>query len=102
MAASLGWLWLSAHAQTLVPMPTGTAERTANQAPYSPTSEVSNLHLPNSAVESRLLIFLRDPNATVDPNTWFDFDRLWSHSGSAVLRPESGQQLDDTAAIMSA
>src|SRR5262249_43510551 len=63
---------------------------------------VANLHLPDGPMESRFLAFVRDRRATVQANTWFDFDRLDFNSGSAILRPDSGQQLDDIAAVMSA
>jgi len=98
----LGGLWLSNHARRPTVTPTGTAERMVNEGSCLPTSGLTNLHLSDNAVESQFMTFLRDPHATVDTNTWFDFDRLEFNAGSAVLRPESGQQLDDIAAIMSA
>jgi K(+)-stimulated pyrophosphate-energized sodium pump len=38
----------------------------------------------------------------VDRTSWFDFDRLTFDSGSATLRPESREQLDNIAAILAA
>ena len=102
MAASLGFLWLRTHAHGPVSMPIGTADRMVNEAACLSKLTVADLHLPDDPVESRFLAFVRDPRATVDANTWFDFDRLDFNSASAVLRPESGQQLDDIAAVMSA
>ena len=95
MSASLGFLWLRTHADRPASMLIGTAERMVNEAPCLSKLMFANLHLPDDPVESRFLAFVRDPSATVDANTWFDFDRLDFNSGSAVLRPESGQQLDD-------
>ena len=102
MVVSLGCLWLRTHADKPVSMLIGTSERMVNEAPCFSKLMVANLHLPDDPGESRFLAFVRDPRATVDANTWFDFDRLEFNSGSAILRPESGQQLDDIAAVMSA
>jgi K(+)-stimulated pyrophosphate-energized sodium pump len=101
MAASLGFLWFRTHTHRPVSMLIGTAERMVNEAACLSKLTVANLHLPDDPVESRFLAFVRDPRATVDANSWFDFDRLDFNSGSAILRPESGQQLDDIAAVMS-
>src|SRR5690606_15668886 len=53
-------------------------------------------------VESRLLAFIRDDSKAVDETTWFSFDRLEFETGSATLRPASGAQLDNIAAILAA
>jgi OmpA-OmpF porin, OOP family len=58
------------------------------------------LKLPENGVETRLLAFIQDSGATPDQTTWFDFDRLVFDTGSARLRPESQEQLDNVAAIL--
>src|SRR5215831_4236698 len=111
IAAALGLLWLFTHARRPVVTTTGTAERMANEAqrmanPTAPQTTPSNvnlhLNLPNHPAESRFIAFIRDPNAKVDNTSWFNFDRLAFDSGSATLRPQSGQQLDDIATILAA
>ena len=61
-----------------------------------------NLNVPPSGIESRLVAFISDPNRPVDRTTWFEFDRLTFETGSAALRPESKEQLDNIAAILKA
>src|SRR5581483_1001921 len=61
-----------------------------------------NLVIPQRGVETRLLMFVQDPNARVDQNTWFDFDRLVFDPNSATLRPESQEQLNNIAEILKA
>jgi OmpA-OmpF porin, OOP family len=61
----------------------------------------ARINVPQNGVESRLLEFIRDGARPVG-NTWFDFDRLTFDSGSAILRPESEEQLQNIAAIMKA
>jgi len=62
----------------------------------------TTLHVPENGVEGRLLAFIRDPNRAPDSTTWFDFDRLLFDSGSATLQPQSQEQLQNIAAILSA
>ena len=61
-----------------------------------------DLRVPQYGVEGRLAAFIQDPSMTVDRDTWFDFDRLLFDTGSATLRPESQEQLQNVAAIMKA
>jgi len=61
-----------------------------------------DLRFPRNGVEGRLLAFIQDPTKPVDPNVWFDFDRLLFDTGSATLQPESQDQLANIAAIMKA
>ncbi|MGE5646421.1 MAG: OmpA family protein [Acidobacteriota bacterium] len=61
-----------------------------------------DINIPERGVEARLLAFVQDPNRPVDRTTWFDFDRLVFDTGSANLRPESKEQLDNVAAILKA
>ena len=61
-----------------------------------------NLNVPPTGIESRLVGFITDPNRPVDRTTWFEFDRLTFETGSATVRPESKEQLDNIAAILKA
>lgn len=58
------------------------------------------LHVPEHGMEVRFLAFVQDPSAGTD--TWFDFDRLTFDTGSAELKPESREQLQNIASIMKA
>ena len=61
-----------------------------------------SLNIPERGVEAHLLSFIRNNGKTVDETTWFDFDRLSFNPGSATLRPESQEQLNNIAAILAA
>jgi OmpA-OmpF porin, OOP family len=61
-----------------------------------------SLNIPPNGIEARLLAFIQDPTKTVEPPTWFDFDRLVFNTDSATLRPESTEQLGNIAAILRA
>ena len=52
-------------------------------------------------VESNLITFIKSDDA-VDKTTWFDFDRLTFETGSATLKPESQEQLQNVAEILKA
>jgi outer membrane protein OmpA-like peptidoglycan-associated protein len=60
------------------------------------------LNIPRDGVEARLLAFIQDPLRSVEPATWFDFDRLLFNTDSATLRPESREQLRNIAEILKA
>jgi OmpA-OmpF porin, OOP family len=60
------------------------------------------LNIPQSGVENKLLIFIKDPNAQVDTETWFDFDRLLFDTNAATLQPSSQEQLQNIANILKA
>jgi outer membrane protein OmpA-like peptidoglycan-associated protein len=60
------------------------------------------LMIPERGIESQVVAFIEDPNRLVDRTTWFDFDRLTFETGSATIRPESREQLDNIAAILRA
>jgi outer membrane protein OmpA-like peptidoglycan-associated protein len=62
----------------------------------------TTLSIPERGVEGRLLVFIEDPGSRPDSSTWFDFDRLLFDTGSATLRPESQEQLQNVAAILKA
>jgi len=61
-----------------------------------------SLNIPWNGIEARLLAFIQDPSKSVEPATWFDFDRLLFNTDSATLRPESQEQLGNIAAILKA
>ena len=61
-----------------------------------------NLHIPSNGVENKLLAFINDPNATVDDETWFSFDRLEFETDSPKLKPSSQVQLTNIAEILKA
>jgi outer membrane protein OmpA-like peptidoglycan-associated protein len=60
------------------------------------------LRIPEFGIEANLLGFITDASKIVDKTTWFDFDRLLFDTGSAVLRPESQEQLTNIAQILKA
>ncbi len=62
----------------------------------------TTLNIPQNGVENRLLTFIKDPNAQVNSDTWFDFDRLLFDTNSATLQPSSQEQLSNIAAILKA
>jgi OOP family OmpA-OmpF porin len=62
----------------------------------------ARLSVPENGVESKLLSFLQDPSQASATDTWFDFDRLTFDSSSAILRPESEEQVQNIASIMKA
>jgi OOP family OmpA-OmpF porin len=110
--AALGCFWLLTHARRPVTemraVATGAANRLADEASVwgdfvrQKLPNNVDLNVPANGIESRLLVFIQDPNTVVDETSWFDFDRLKFDSGSATLRPESRAQLDNIAAILTA
>jgi outer membrane protein OmpA-like peptidoglycan-associated protein len=60
-----------------------------------------DLRIPEQGVEARLLSFLQS-SAPVSNDSWFDFDRVLFDTGSATLRPESQEQLQNIASILEA
>ncbi|MEZ0487512.1 OmpA family protein [Fibrella aquatica] len=60
------------------------------------------LNLPANGIENKLIVFVEDSLKGVDKTTWFNFDRLLYETGSATLRPESREQLQNMAAILKA
>lgn len=109
-ALLLGLFWLFTHSHRppaqVSSMTTGTANRVATGmaglgdfVKRTLPNDV-DLKIPENGVETRLLAFVQDPDATPDRTTWFDFDRLVFDTGLATLRPESQEQLDNIAAIL--
>jgi outer membrane protein OmpA-like peptidoglycan-associated protein len=62
----------------------------------------TELNIPENGIENKLVAFIEDPSRTVEPPTWFDFDRLLFATGSATLEPLSNEQLINVADIMKA
>jgi OOP family OmpA-OmpF porin len=60
------------------------------------------LNIPQNGVENKLLVFIKDPNAQVNADTWFDFDRLLFDTNAATLQPSSQEQLQNIANILKA
>jgi outer membrane protein OmpA-like peptidoglycan-associated protein len=62
-----------------------------------------DLNIPERGVEARLLQYIQDPTRPAGGDaTQFQFDRLLFDTGSATLRPESEEQLNNIASIMKA
>ncbi|HMQ70542.1 MAG TPA: OmpA family protein [Ignavibacteria bacterium] len=55
-----------------------------------------------SGVEPKLIAFIEDKTKPADKETWFSFDRILFETDKADLRPSSGLQLANIAAIMKA
>ena len=107
-AVALGCLWLFTHGRRPVNIinnvPGGTANRMVDEGAYVRRHLPDNVdvNVPANGVEARLLNFVQDRNTVADGNSWFAFDRLNFDSGSATLRADSREQLDNIAAIFRA
>lgn len=62
----------------------------------------SGLNIPENGMESKLLVFIRDPNAQPSRETWFEFDRLTFDTGGDHLQLSSQEQLENIAKILKA
>lgn len=63
-------------------------------------SDGSTLDVGENSSESKLASFIEDDNQTVSDTTWFSLDRLFFETGSATLKSESQEQLNNIAGIM--
>ncbi len=61
-----------------------------------------DLNIPENGMENRLLAYIKQANATVRGETWFEFDRLNFDTGSANLQLSSQEQLENIAKILRA
>jgi OmpA-OmpF porin, OOP family len=61
-----------------------------------------DLNIPENGMESKLLAFIRDPNAQPSRETWFEFDRLNFDTGGDHLQLTSQEQLENIAKILRA
>ena len=87
------------------------ASHAANQAPNAsslgPSVKTSipsgeRLNIPENGMESKLLVFIKDPNAPIRKETWFVFDRLNFATDLANLQVFSQEQLENLAKILRA
>jgi len=109
---------LSVGAPLWFALRTSTIDNEANKASnaFSQTSNASlgaftktsipggvNLNIPQNGMENKLLAFIKDPNAPVNAQTWFEFDRLTFAIGtSMILQISSQEQLQGIADILKA
>ncbi len=49
-----------------------------------------------------MVAFIQDSSKPVDNTTWFEFDRLSFEPGSATLRPESQEELNNLSTVLKA
>ena len=108
-ALLLGLVWLLNQFRRPTPdrfgsIPTGAASRIDDFGNFTKRQLPNgiSLNIPERGVESRLLSFIQNKGNTVTEETWFDFDRLSFNPGSATLRPESQEQLNNIAAVLAA
>jgi len=107
-------LWAWAHrpgaqevAQGLRPQGEQTASLSVTDLPDAALFKrrlPSNFEIsaPATGIEKQLVVFIEDPNKTVDPTAWFNFDRLLFETNAATLKPESKEQLHNVAEILKA
>ena len=82
--------------------PTGSVGTTGSTGYVTrPLPGRTELRIPASGMEGRLLMHIQTASP-FDRETWFDFDRLNFEADSATLRPDSREQLENTAAILKA
>ncbi len=60
------------------------------------------LNIPEFGVESKLISFIEDANATVSKDNWINFDRINFATGSAELTAESAEQVKNISEILKA
>ena len=116
-AVAIGGLWFALRPvrEPIVEMPIPASPVTGTSGMRVPAPAASlgafvprtlpngtTLTIPERGVEGRLLVFIENPGSRPDSATWFDFDRLLFDTGSATLRPESQEQLQNVAAILKA
>lgn len=61
-----------------------------------------DLNIPENGMENKLLMYIKQPNARVSRETWFEFDRLNFEPGLANLQLSSQEQLENIARILRA
>jgi outer membrane protein OmpA-like peptidoglycan-associated protein len=117
-AAAIGAIWLFTRngGGRMVDTAMGTLDTAASRAAAAASGAVASatdwvkhtlpggveLNAPPEGIEHRLVRFVDDRNAAVNDTTWFEFDRLTFETGSATLRPESRDQLQNVASILRA
>jgi OmpA-OmpF porin, OOP family len=105
-ALALGFFWLLTPTRRAVTErgnpPVGNANRMAGAFVDRRLPNGFIISVPANGMESRLLIFMKDKNAPVRTDQWFGFDRVMFDPGSATIRPESYEQIDDVAVMLAA
>lgn len=118
------WYYIATHQPPAAPKPAAPAAAAAPAAPAAapapaPAPVVATAPgqngllkytLPGGAsfeaardgVEAKLIGFITDKSAAIDPKLWFDFDRLSFVTGSSELSPESKDQVAALAVILKA
>jgi OmpA-OmpF porin, OOP family len=118
LAACLGvvFMWRSCGSHDAAHQTAAVVQETAGQAAEPARGEWAalgrfsgwklpngvELNIPEFGVERKLIAFIEDAAKPVDDKTWFSFDRLTFDSGKATLKPESAEQLKNTAEILKA
>lgn len=110
--AILAVLWFTSRNRPSVESAVNTAQHAGNAGSSgvaSPGAFIKTalpggveLNIPENGMESKLLAYIKDPNAPVREQTWFEFDRLTFDSGSANLQASSQEQLQNIASILKA
>jgi len=113
-------LWFANRNTSTVNNAVSTAANTASNAASQANSAAANaasslgafvkasipggvdLNIPENGMESKLLVFIRDPNAQPSRETWFEFDRLNFDTGGDHLQLTSQEQLENIAKILRA
>lgn len=62
----------------------------------------ARIHFDPNSTQEQLVKFIEDKDAKVDKETWFNFDKVTFETGKSTPSPESKEQLDDIAAILTA
>jgi OmpA-OmpF porin, OOP family len=109
--AGLGCFWLWMHARRPIPIAATTSRGTANRLADQSAGlgdfvtrilpNGVNLKIPSDGAESRLLGVI-EGSPTAGQTTGLGFDRILFDAGSANLRPDSSEQLNNVAAILKA
>jgi outer membrane protein OmpA-like peptidoglycan-associated protein len=102
-ALGLGFLWFLAHPRRTAieqPVTTGEASRVATPAVNMVCTLPAGVNIPQGGVEAGFLAFVQNPDAKPVATKWFTLDKLAFDSGSATLRRQSQEQLNNIAAIL--
>jgi outer membrane protein OmpA-like peptidoglycan-associated protein len=102
------WYFMSRHNPTETAGTVTDSAATMKDTTMAPA--MINVTLPNGTeldaypggIEDQLVRFLNDPNSKPGKDVWFDFDKLNFNTGSAVIIPESMNQLNNIALILKA
>lgn len=62
----------------------------------------TSLTVGQNSTEAKLITLLNDPNFKIDKNKWITIDRLYFESGSATIKDDSKEQLDNIVKILKA